>query len=590
MAIITRVGKGTALTHIELDNNFTDLDTRLEVAEAELPNIPGTLQEVTDVGAVSTNAITVPGIQLDIANPVTTITEGMMTWNSVDQTLDVGLEDGISVMQVGQESLLHARNNDPGTILNGTVVRIDGATGQRPTVTIASNNDPINSVYNTIGLATTDVDPGSSGYFTTRGLVRNLNTSAFAEGAQLWLGQNGDITDTRPVFPESDVRVGWCVRSNSSNGILYIDIRIAPDLSRLHDVDTAVIIDGDSLVWDDELFVWIAQPASAYRTAIELAPLVGTSVSRSVNTITTSNAVDRFDYHPQLDVLVALRDTSVNWGDLIISEDDGETWNETLITANKDTYDFYRNPDTGRCAVYTPGSIAYYSDNLSSWSSRNANTFLDGAGQYFPTWYWDFVNKTWAGFTSNGIVGRTTTWTSVSKTSSNLYTILNNTLPDNSKGSKYIFSRLLKKHLLFNNTQPILAASSDMETWTAIWTASANILAWYEVDKKVYVITSDDNITSTKDGITWKIEGTLPTGVGGTVPEYVTAVPQLHMILANFNGHGPMFTANGRKWFDIPDTAQYSSRAPYIVPDLNIMLLADYTTNLANLDIIRASR
>lgn len=75
-------------------------------------------------------------------------------------------------------------NAESFTILNGQVVRIDGAQGNRPTFTLASASS-IETAECTIGIATHDITSGHNGYATTHGLVRDVDTRDFAAGDQL---------------------------------------------------------------------------------------------------------------------------------------------------------------------------------------------------------------------------------------------------------------------------------------------------------------------------------------------------------------------------------------------------------------------
>jgi hypothetical protein len=125
-------------------------------------------------------------------------------------------------LNVGQELILRARNNTGATILNGSVVYITGATGQNPTISLAKANALSTSV--TVGMATHDVANNTIGKITTFGLVNDLNTSSFTDGALLFLSPitAGLLTTTVPSSPNYSVYVGIVAYSHINNGKIFI--------------------------------------------------------------------------------------------------------------------------------------------------------------------------------------------------------------------------------------------------------------------------------------------------------------------------------------------------------------------------------
>jgi hypothetical protein len=159
--------------------------------------------------------------------PATTATNvGELNWNITDKTLDLKLENGVT-LQVGQESNIYAHNATGATIPNGSVVYIYGADGTIPAVKIASNND--SSAKKTLGIATQEILSGADGYITTQGLVRDLNTSAYSSGTPLYLSTAGALTSTEPVYPATVVRIGVTVQQNVTTGSIYIQPQLFSD-------------------------------------------------------------------------------------------------------------------------------------------------------------------------------------------------------------------------------------------------------------------------------------------------------------------------------------------------------------------------
>lgn len=145
-------------------------------------------------------------------------TEGTVSWNSDDHTLNIATDVSGVVLQVGQEQHVRVRNTTGSTISNGAAVYLSGASGQRPTVALAdADNDT--HVASTIGLATADIAHNAFGYVTVGGLVRGVNTTGMTEGGPIYLsGTAGGLTQTAPT--SNVVRIGFCVVAGNNGTIL----------------------------------------------------------------------------------------------------------------------------------------------------------------------------------------------------------------------------------------------------------------------------------------------------------------------------------------------------------------------------------
>ena len=149
------------------------------------------------------------------------LTEGQVGWDPEDGTLEVGLKGGNVNLQIGQENVIRVKASE--NVLNGQVVYIDGADGSNPTISLANGSNPV-IADKTIGVATEDISTNQFGYVTTFGLVRELDTSSYTEGQEVYLSTTelGNFTST-----EGDIKIGVIVRSQVNEGVLFTTIRTA---------------------------------------------------------------------------------------------------------------------------------------------------------------------------------------------------------------------------------------------------------------------------------------------------------------------------------------------------------------------------
>jgi microcystin-dependent protein len=250
-------------TNVTLANNS---------GEGATPSITvsGTL---TDINSISSPDF----IQFD-----TTATEastvGKLTWNDTDGTLDLGLKGGVSVLQLGQESLVRVLNNTGSTLANGQVVRVAGSQGQRLTVALATAASEAGS-SKTLGVVTETIADGHSGFVTTEGLVRGLNTSALTEGSLIWLSTTaGGMTTTRPTAPNHGVLVGLCThQSSGTSGSIFVKVQNGFELEELHDVSLTSPSSGQFLKYNGSLWVNDAIDLATDTVGDYIASITGTS-------------------------------------------------------------------------------------------------------------------------------------------------------------------------------------------------------------------------------------------------------------------------------------------------------------------------
>lgn len=157
---------------------------------------------------------------------------GRLIWNDTDGTLDLGLKGGNVTLQLGQELFTRVLNKTGLDFLesNYSVVRVDGAQGQRVKAVLAQA-DSVANAEGTLGLITETILNNKEGFVTTMGQVRNINTTgslqgeSWADGDILYLSQTtaGGLTKTKPM---SGVicKIGIVEHAHSTRGKIFVHV------------------------------------------------------------------------------------------------------------------------------------------------------------------------------------------------------------------------------------------------------------------------------------------------------------------------------------------------------------------------------
>lgn len=210
---------------------------------------------IIDISAIS-GAITAPeSITFDTAPAIIPTATGSMFWDAGNKTPSVVIDADVT-LQLGQENVALVYNGTGSTITNGSVVAVNGAQGQRPSVALADADSEALSAP-TLGIATEDIANGAEGFVTTFGFVRGVNTAGFTAGAPIYLSQTaGQFTETRPAAPAHTVALGWVIKVNASSGEVFVNINNGWELDELHNVLISSPISGNTLIYDAVAQVW----------------------------------------------------------------------------------------------------------------------------------------------------------------------------------------------------------------------------------------------------------------------------------------------------------------------------------------------
>jgi hypothetical protein len=161
------------------------------------------------------------------------------------------------VTSVAGTLIREIRNTTGATLTKGTVVYISGATGNKPTVSKALATGDSTSAQ-TFGLCQTDIANNSNGNVVCVGDITGLDTSAFTEGAQLYLSSTtaGTYTSTKQLAPAHLVYVGVVTRSHPTQGQIEVKIQNGYELDEIHDVAISSKANNDGLFYESATSLW----------------------------------------------------------------------------------------------------------------------------------------------------------------------------------------------------------------------------------------------------------------------------------------------------------------------------------------------
>jgi hypothetical protein len=181
-----------------------------------------------------TSGLTVNYIDFDTTPTVPNPTGGTLYFDSTENALSykpITNQNDVTV-NLGQESLIRIYNDLGYQINNGQVLHITGSTGGIPTVALANASKLSTSITEGVaqssGVATHDIPNGQYGFMTNFGVVRDLNTSGFTAGDEVYLSDTVDGALTNNPYnialTSRVSTVGFCLESSPTNGKILVVI------------------------------------------------------------------------------------------------------------------------------------------------------------------------------------------------------------------------------------------------------------------------------------------------------------------------------------------------------------------------------
>ncbi|CAB5238224.1 Intramolecular chaperone auto-processing domain containing protein [uncultured Caudovirales phage] len=242
---------GGTVTSIAASGGSTGLTfTGSPITSSGTLTLGGTLA----VASGGTGATTAGGALTNLgAIGAITSTDGSVTITSTGTSRDLS----VAVAAATNNVIAQVRNTTGATLAKGTVVYISGATGQLPTVSKAIATGDATSAQ-TLGMMTADLANNSNGNVTIIGLITNIDTSAYTDGAQLYLSGTtaGAVTATKPSAPTHLVYVAVVEYAHPVNGKLFVKVQNGYELDEIHDVSIVSPVTGQTLVYNSSTSLW----------------------------------------------------------------------------------------------------------------------------------------------------------------------------------------------------------------------------------------------------------------------------------------------------------------------------------------------
>lgn len=160
---------------------------------------------------------------------------------------------------------IYVKNSSGAQINKGSVVRISGAVGDNPLISLADWTDDANSA-NTLGIVSQNIPNDSFGFVITEGVLLGVSTQDYTAGQLVYLASSGSITGSAPTAPLHAVRLGQVLRSQLNNGSIYVRIDNGYELGELHDIvdSTTTTSFGDLLVKSGSVWTNSKQLTGSY--------------------------------------------------------------------------------------------------------------------------------------------------------------------------------------------------------------------------------------------------------------------------------------------------------------------------------------
>ena len=227
-----------------------------------------------------------PNVSADVADVYLTVDENgrVVSRLTSDVAADLGISGGAGnfmlratydtdndgVVDKAERIDIAVRNNSGSLIPNGSVIYLNGSTGNRPTIALASATSEVTS-SKTFGIVNGNIAHESDGYVTVLGTIHTLDTSEIVAGTNMWLDTvAGQMTSVAPQTPNHAVFLGVVTRSHPTAGSMVIRVQNGFEVNELHDVSittpsnrNALLYNSDNSIWENKAIEYVHTQGTA---------------------------------------------------------------------------------------------------------------------------------------------------------------------------------------------------------------------------------------------------------------------------------------------------------------------------------------
>ena len=150
--------------------------------------------------------------------------EGRLWYDNIHKTLNYYSDDSGVVHELGIEEHARVYNESGATISKGVPVYFAGSKSSNGThvPTIDKANATSSTKFKSEGMVAADIANNSYGYIITAGRLEGIDTSHLSVG-QFFTGITDGATQTAaPVYPNFPMCLGFVVRSDATNGVVFL--------------------------------------------------------------------------------------------------------------------------------------------------------------------------------------------------------------------------------------------------------------------------------------------------------------------------------------------------------------------------------
>ena len=154
--------------------------------------------------------------------------------DSASETKKISFANLSSGISVGNATELQftALNSTGATITKGSPVYVSGHTTETQ---VADADNSSASTMPAFGIAKDAIANGATGVIVLAGEISGINTSAYTEGDELYVGTGGTLTDTRPTGTALIQKIAKVTKAAASGELLVMGAGRTNDVPNLED-------------------------------------------------------------------------------------------------------------------------------------------------------------------------------------------------------------------------------------------------------------------------------------------------------------------------------------------------------------------